>query len=100
MDGQSVFLSCCPSQNTHNFLYLEFRLTVEDGCDHHGLVDGEQEPGGVAHQEGRHGAQQDGGARQVGLLRDTLRLGLGLAAVKSGRDCLVLLELPVDDDVK
>ena len=99
MDGQSVFLSCCRSQNTHNFLYLEFRLTVEDGGDHNGLVDGEQESGRVAHQEGRHGAQQDGGARQIGLLCDTLRLGLGLAGDKTGGDRLVFLELPVDDDV-
>ena len=56
----------------------------------------------MADQEGGHGAQQDGRARHVGLLRVALGL-LGLAAVaalKSVGDCLVLLELPVDDDVK
>ena len=82
--------------------HLEFCLTIEDGGDHDGLVDWEQEPGGVADQEGGHGAQQDGRARHVGLLSVALGL-LGLAAVaalKSVGDCLVLLELPVDDDVE
>ena len=51
----------------------------------------------MAHQEGGHSAQEDGGAREVGLLSGTCALGV-LPALRS--DCLVLLELPVDDDVE
>ena len=53
----------------------------------------------MAHQEGGHRAQQDGGAREVGLLSGTRALSV-LPATALCCDCLVLLELPVDDDVE
>ena len=56
----------------------------------------------MADQEGGHGAQENGRARHVGLL--SVALGLlrlaAVAALESVGDCLVLLELPVDDDVE
>ena len=57
----------------------------------------------MADQEGCHGAQEDGGAGHVGLLTIVALGLLGLAAVAAlepGSDRLVLLELPVDDDVE
>lgn len=53
----------------------------------------------MADQEGGHGAQEDGRARHVGLLSVAFGL-LGLTALEPVGDRLVLLELPVDDDVE
>ena len=49
-------------------------MTSENGFDHGGFIDGEEESWEMTDQEGGHCAEDDGGAGQVGLLRVDLTM--------------------------
>ena len=48
-------------------LYFVLVLALDDAGNHHGLVEGEAEPGQVGHEEHGDGAYEDGGGVKTKL---------------------------------
>ena len=86
-------------------LYFVLVLALDDAGNHHGLVEGEAEPGQVGHEEHGHGAYEDGGRGSADTSIFPRRLNVGQHSVDFGfegasKSLSTLLKLLPDDHIE